>query len=41
MEKKFLVAVSKAARRQFEGDGWPPSCIGYRYQPKSPKKHVK
>ena len=29
-KKSFLLAVSKAARRQFDGDGWPPPFINQR-----------
>lgn len=36
--KTVVKAVEKEVRSN--GDGWPPPCIGFIYQPKRPKKEI-
>lgn len=43
VKEGVIKAVIKAAEKEVRGngDGWPPQCIGFIYQPKRPEKKNK
>lgn len=40
VKENVLKGMVKAAENvaKADGSGWPPSCIGYIYQPRRPRK---